>query len=157
MVGGVTVYSGESPDIVAHELGHAVLDAIRPQLWDAAAAEPAAFHEAFGDISAIFAALQLESLRKAVLLETEGKLYRNSRLSRVAEQLGWAIRQRHPDAVDSDSLRNAVNSFFYRDPQTLPPRAPAGDVVVGAAFLRARVRRRVLRGVGGHGAVAGDE
>ena len=70
-------------------------------------------------------ALQLESLRKAVLLETEGKLYRNSRLSRVAEQLGWAIRQRHPDAVDSDSLRNAVNSFFYRDPQTLPPRAPA--------------------------------
>ena len=124
-VGGITVYSGESPDIVAHELGHAVLDAIRPQLWDAAAAEPAAFHEAFGDISAIFTALQLESLRKAVLLETEGKLYRNSRLSRVAEQLGWAIRQRHPDAVDGDSLRNAVNSFFYRDPQTLPPRAPA--------------------------------
>jgi hypothetical protein len=124
-VGGITVYSGESPDIVAHELGHAVLDAIRPQLWDAAAAEPAAFHEAFGDISAIFTALQLESLRKAVLQETEGKLYRNSRLSRVAEQLGWAIRQRHPDAVDGDSLRNAVNSFFYRDPQTLPPRAPA--------------------------------
>jgi hypothetical protein len=125
VVSGVTVFSGESPDIIAHELGHAVLDAIRPQLWDAAAAEPAAFHEAFGDISAIFAALQLESLRKAVLLETEGKLYRNSRLSRVAEQLGWAIRQRHPDAVDGDSLRNAVNSFFYRDPQTLPPRAPA--------------------------------
>lgn len=125
VVSGVTVFSGESPDIVAHELGHAVLDAIRPQLWDAAAAEPAAFHEAFGDISAIFTALQLESLRKAVLLETEGKLYRNSRLSRVAEQLGWAIRQRHPDSVDRDSLRNAVNSFFYRDPQTLPPRAPA--------------------------------
>lgn len=125
VVSGITVYSGESPDIVSHELGHAVLDAIRPQLWDAAAAEPAAFHEAFGDISAILTALQLESLRKAVLLETEGKLYRNSRLSRVAEQLGWAIRQRHPDSVDGDSLRNAVNSFFYRDPQTLPPRAPA--------------------------------
>ena len=157
VVGGVTVYSGESPDIVAHELGHAVLDAIRPQLWDAAAAEPAAFHEAFGDISAIFAALQLESLRKAVLLETEGKLYRNSRLSRVAEQLGWAIRQRHPDAVDSDSLRNAVNSFFYRDPQTLAAARAGRRAVVGAAFLRARVRGRVFRGVGGHGAVAGDE
>lgn len=125
-VGDITVFSGESPDIVAHELGHAVLDAIRPQLWDAAAAEPAAFHEAFGDISAILAALQLDSLRAAVLAETEGKLYRNSRLSRVAEQLGWAIRQRHPDAVDADCLRNAVNSFFYRDPQSLPPRAPAG-------------------------------
>src|SRR5262249_12876890 len=41
------------------------------------------------------------------------------------EQLGFAIRQNHPDAVDSDSLRNAANTFFYRDPQQLPPSAPA--------------------------------
>src|SRR5216683_6680762 len=33
------VFSGESPDIVCHELGHAVLDALRPQLWDAASDE----------------------------------------------------------------------------------------------------------------------
>jgi hypothetical protein len=43
----------------------------------------------------------------------------------VAEQLGWAIRQLQPDAVAADSLRNAVNSFFYRDPLTLPPSGPA--------------------------------
>ena len=34
----------------------------------------------------------------------------------------------HPDAVDPDCLRNAANSFFYRDPQTLPPSAPASQL-----------------------------
>ncbi|MFZ1095151.1 MAG: hypothetical protein WAN75_39030, partial [Xanthobacteraceae bacterium] len=30
-----TVYSGESPDIVCHEMGHASLDSFKPQLWGA--------------------------------------------------------------------------------------------------------------------------
>jgi len=124
-VGGRTVYSGESADVVCHELGHALLDSIKPQLWDAASLEIAAFHEAFGDITAILAALQLPTLRHAVLLETGGALYRTSRLTRVAEQLGWAIRQSRPSSVDADCLRNAVNSFFYREPNTLPTNAPA--------------------------------
>src|SRR5262245_11584040 len=123
--GGRTVYSGESPDVVCHELGHAILDSIKPQLWDAASIEVAAFHESFGDMSAILTALQLPSLRQAVLTETGGVLYRSSRLSRLAEQLGWAIRQDFPAAVDRDCLRNAVNSFFYRDPDTLPSSCPA--------------------------------
>ena len=124
-VRGVTVYSGESPDVLCHELGHALLDAIRPQLWNAASIEAASFHEAFGDISAMLSALELPSVREDVLANTGGKLSRTSRVSRLAEQLGWAIRQSHPDAVDADCLRNAVNSFFYRQPESLPPMAPA--------------------------------
>lgn len=124
-ISGKTVYSGESPNIVCHELGHAVLDAIRPQLFNAASIEAAAFHESFGDMSAILCALQLNSIAQAVLTETGGRLYRSTFLSRLAEQLGWAIRQINAQAVDPDCLRNAVNSFFYRDPTTLPPTAPA--------------------------------
>jgi hypothetical protein len=124
-VAGKTVYSGESPDIVCHEFGHAILDAVRPQLWNVASVETSAFHESFGDMSAILCALQLPSVQTAVLAETGGRLNRNSRVSRLAEQLGWAIRQIQPAAVDSDSLRNAVNSFFYKDPDTLPPNGPA--------------------------------
>jgi hypothetical protein len=123
--GGSTVYSGESPDVVCHELGHAVLDSFRPELWNSSSDEVAAFHESFGDMSAILSALQVPSMRQAVLNETGGTLYRSSRLSRLAEQLGWAIRQGHPDLVEADCLRNAVNSFFYRAPDTLPPNAPA--------------------------------
>jgi hypothetical protein len=125
-------------------MGHAVLDAIRPQLFDAQTIEAAAFHESMGDMSAMLSALQVPSFRQALLAETGGTLNRNSRLSRLAEQLGSAIRVSHPDAVDSDCLRNAANSFFYRDPQTLPPSAPATQLssephsfsrVFTAAFL----------------------
>src|SRR5947209_18569015 len=121
---GRTVFSGESPDVVCHELGHAILDSLKPQLFDAASIEVAAFHESFGDMSAILSALQLPSLREGVLAETGGVLRRASRLSRLAEQLGWAIRQSVPSAVEPDCLRNAVNTFFYRDPDTLPTMAP---------------------------------
>jgi hypothetical protein len=124
-VAGTTVYSGESPDVVCHELGHALLDAVRPQLWNAASIEVASFHESFGDISAILSALDLPSVREDVLRSTGGRVSRASRVSRLAEQLGWAIRQSHPDAVDADCLRNAANSFFYRQPEGLPPMAPA--------------------------------
>ena len=124
-VGGLTVYSGESPDVLCHELGHAVLDALVPALWNAAAIEVAALHEAFGDISAMLSALELSSVRAAVLRETDGRLSRSSRVSRLAEQLGWAVRQVRPDAVETDCLRNAANSFFYSAPEKLPPMAPA--------------------------------
>jgi hypothetical protein len=127
-VGGRMVYSGESPDVVCHEFGHAVLDAIRPQLWDVSAFEPPAFHEAFGDMSALLTALQLPSIRAGVLQETNGDLFRSSRLSRLAEQLGWAIRQVAPDDTDADCLRNAVNSFFYESSDDLPTSAPASEL-----------------------------
>ena len=123
-----TVYSGESPDVACHEMGHAILDSIKPQLWGAASHEAAAFHESFGDMSGILSALQLQSLRTAILQDTGGNLYRNSRLSRLAEQLGTAIRAQYPDAVDPDCLRNAVNSFTYHDPITLPQMAPAAQL-----------------------------
>ena len=123
-----TYFSGESPDVVCHEMGHAVLDAVRPQLFNAQSIEAAAFHESFGDISAMLTALQVPSLVASLVEETGGALNRSSRLSRLAEQLGAAIRVGHPDAVDPDCLRNAANGFFYRDPEALPPMAPASQL-----------------------------
>jgi hypothetical protein len=109
-------------------MGHAVLDAIRPELFNAQFIEAAAFHESFGDMSALLSALQVTSFRQILFTETGGTINRASRLSRLAEQLGAAIRVSHPDAVDPDCLRNANNSFFYKDPQNLPPIAPASQL-----------------------------
>jgi hypothetical protein len=154
-VQGRQIFSGESPDVSCHELGHAVLDAVRPELFDAASTEVAAFHESFGDMSAILSALQLPSLCQKVLVETGGHLNVNSRLSRLAEQLGWAIRQLSPTAVDPDCLRNAANRFFYVDPDTLPPSAPASQLcsevhsfsrVFTGAFLDALARMLPVAG-----------
>lgn len=145
-VDGRVFYSGESPDVVCHEFGHAVLDSVQPQLWSVHTAEPPALHEAFGDMSAMLSSLQLEPFREQVLASTDGRIDSSSRLSRLAEQLGWAIRQSYPQAVDPDCLRNASNYFFYQDPLTLPPSAPAGALssephslsrVFSGAFLSA--------------------
>jgi hypothetical protein len=122
-LGGVTYYSGESPDVVCHEMGHACLDAHRPELFDAPFVEAGAFHESFGDMSAILTALQLPSVRAAALAGVKG--CNPSDLSRCAEQLGAAIRIVNSTAVDSDCLRNACNDFKYVDPKTLPNNAPA--------------------------------
>jgi len=122
---GRTVFSGESPDIVCHELGHGILDSLRPELFNTASLEVPAFHESFADISALLTALQVPQLRDSILKETGGHLDRNSNWSRLAEQLGSAIRAQAPDAVDPDCLRNAANSFTYQDPETLDASAPA--------------------------------
>jgi hypothetical protein len=125
----VTVFSADSPDVVCHELGHAILDAVKPELFDAMSMEVGAFHEAFGDMSATLCALQFPSFREFVLQQTKGRLNVNSRLSQLARQLGWAIRvELDPSAVDSDCLRNTCNRFFYQDPTGLPSSAPASQL-----------------------------
>lgn len=143
------IHAGESPDVVCHELGHAVLDALRPQLFNVANTETSAFHESFGDISAILCALQVPAMRDAVIKETAGRLNTNSRLSRLAEQLGWGLRQISPQMVDPDCLRNAMNHFFYKRPDLLPPSADADQLsseehsfsrVFTGAFLDALAR-----------------
>ncbi len=122
---GKTIYTCESADIISHEFGHAVLDLLRPDLWDAALDEVAAFHESFSDLSTILTALQL-------VLGAPGSAERNRRPSRSELDLvphGRPVGQgrsttMNPQAAPADCLRNAVNSFFYRDPMQLPPDAP---------------------------------
>ncbi|MCA1843085.1 MAG: hypothetical protein LC792_07805, partial [Actinobacteria bacterium] len=72
--------------------------------------------------------LQLPSVQTAVLGETDGVLNRSSRVSRLAEQMGWGIRQRQPCAAEPDCLRNAVNCFFYQKPEKLPILGPAATL-----------------------------
>ena len=123
---GEVVQSGDSPDIVTHEQGHAVLDAIRPDLWDAPHFEVAAFHEAFGDVAAILVALAEKDLVTAVFEETRGELDQSNLVSRLAEEVASAVAARYgPGAALPDALRDAVNSFEYRSPRSLPEDAPA--------------------------------
>ena len=126
---GAVVHSGDSPDVVVHEQGHAVLDAIRPDFWDAPHFEVAAFHEAFGDLASILAALAEPDLARAALEETKGDLDHSNLVSRLAEELAAAVVARFgPEAALPDSLRDAVNAFRYRAPRSLPDEAPADSL-----------------------------
>jgi len=124
---GAVVQTGESPDIVAHEQGHAVLDTIRPDLWDAPHFEVAAFHEGFGDLASILIAFDEPKIVRAVLDETRGALDQSNLVSRVAEELAAAAAARFgPGVALPDALRGAVNSFRYAPPRSLPEDAPPG-------------------------------
>ena len=124
------IYTSESSDIVAHECGHAVLDAHHPEYWDSLLGETGAFHEAFGDISALLVTLNDPAVRAAILAENGGDLSKSNAVSRLAEQLARGLSDSgYADAVVSaGALRDAVNDFKYLAPDTLPGRAPASQL-----------------------------
>jgi hypothetical protein len=134
-VDGRDIHTGESPDILCHEQGHAILDAIKPELFDVFDFEVSAFHEAFADCSSILCALQLPSVRTEILKDTGNQLNQDSSLSRLAEQLGWAIRQHDPQDTEADCFRNAFNPFVYNTPHNLPKTGPSTVLTAGAHSL----------------------
>jgi Zn-dependent metalloprotease len=126
-VTGQMIYTCESDDIIAHECGHAVLDVHHPEYWDSLLSETGAFHEAFGDISAVLVALGSPRVRALMLAENGGDLKKSNAVTRLAEQLARGLFDAgYADAVVSaNALRDVANPFRYRDPDKLPGRAPA--------------------------------
>lgn len=100
-----TVYTCRSFDIVAHECGHAVLDALKPN-WLLANNPPqtGGLHEAFGDLTAIFLALSQMDQVEAVIAQTKANLHDKTFLADVAEQFGLALGR-------PNGLRNADNDL----------------------------------------------
>ncbi len=56
-----------SHDVVAHEAGHAILDAVRSRLIESFERESWALHEAVGDLTGMFAALEYPVVRDTIL------------------------------------------------------------------------------------------
>lgn len=126
--GGKTVHSGESEDIAIHELGHAILDAVRPDFFEVPFVEAGAVHEAFGDCWAVLTSLQDAGVRRA-LLQLSPDLGSHQFVSQLAEELGDAIRREFgAQHVEPGALRRALNTFRWADPATLPANAPAAQL-----------------------------
>lgn len=118
------VYTSESADVVAHEFGHAFLDILRPDLWNAQSYEAWAFHESFGDIAAIANIMQYDIILNKALAQTTNDLSKSNIISRLAEELGKAIFDLTNDTSYQYFLRDAVNNFTYTNPAKLPQDAP---------------------------------
>lgn len=118
-VGNQVLYTADSSDVVTHELGHALLDAMRPDFWSVQSLEIWAFHEAFADITAILAMLDFPQALEIAIKESNGNLRKSNIVSRLAEQLGAAVYGKQ-----HLYLRDAVNNFKYQNPNILPPEAP---------------------------------
>ena len=124
---GGSVFTADSADIVAHELGHAMLDAYRPDTWGAASLEIWSFHEAFADLTAIINIMSHREVLAYAINQTDGDMRKPNVISNLAEHVGQAIYKvtgpssgRNPEA-----LRSAINSFKYVNPGSLPKEAPA--------------------------------
>lgn len=102
------VYTALSRDIVAHECGHALLDAVVPSLHDAATPESLAIHEGIADLVAVLMALRSPQLRNRVLAKTNYSIADATAFSSIAERFGQA--QPQPDQMPQQALRNLMNN-----------------------------------------------
>ncbi|MFZ1467452.1 MAG: hypothetical protein WAT09_00565 [Paracoccaceae bacterium] len=109
--GGVTrrAHTCLSPDIVAHEATHAILDGIAPDLYDASSPQSLALHEAIADLSAVVFAVRTRLLCQTVLDRTRGDLRKSEAFSGIAQELGGA----GADDNAGHPLRNLKNDFTF--------------------------------------------
>jgi len=126
-IGTKTFFSGASTDVVSHEVGHGLLDSIRPELWDAPFLEAGAFHEAFGDCMAVLTALNDLDTRKKLLASTTTLRKRNF-VESTAEELSDGIR-RLQATHNAAEPRHAFNTFQFQIPETLPDDGGPGELI----------------------------
>ena len=121
------VYTCLSSDIVNHEFGHAVLDGLRPYFYESIGAQTAAFHEFFGDLTAILMAFRNNTFRGVVLRESNGDLATAQLLAGLAQQFGEAT-------VRAPYLRSALNERTMEKLKgTIEPHA-LSEVMTGTMF-----------------------
>jgi hypothetical protein len=125
-----TVYAAHSGEVTGHEggPGHAVLHRFRPNYMRSANSEVRAYHEAFGDVSAMLTQLKNPAVLDAVARQTGGDLSKHNAISDLGEQFGVAINnfviaQGGPkDYTGGAFVRTAINDLKWADPSTLPDR-----------------------------------
>lgn len=105
--------------MVAHETGHAILDALRPDLWDVNFLEVGAFHEAFGDITAIVTALS-DRVTRLELLDRSPDLCTPNFVESTAEEVADSVRRVISKDNPTSKPRRALNTLRWQLPQTLP-------------------------------------
>lgn len=108
---GQPVYTCLSHDIVSHELGHAVLDGLKPGYNEISSAETAGFHEYFGDAVAMMASLGTEETALIVASESGPELSAKNVVSAIASEFGAALH----GLPDEAYLRGAWNDRTVKD------------------------------------------
>jgi hypothetical protein len=101
--GGV-VFTCLSPDIVAHEITHAILDSIHPNFMDENNEDVAAFHEAFADLIALLQRFTIHDLLEHQLARSKGKLDEFNLMGELATQFGNALQE------GRGALRSAIGT-----------------------------------------------
>lgn len=127
-VGGKPLLSGASADIVAHECGHAILDALRPDLWNVATMEVSSYHEGFGDCIAVLTALADKGVREGVV-KADPKLAKANHVEAFGEALAAGIAAVYGATHNAAKPRHALSDFRWAFPATLPDDGKPGVLI----------------------------
>lgn len=121
------IHACRSSEIVAHEAGHSILDILKPQYYGSQRLETVAYHESFGDMTALFWTLSHPYLCRLILKETKGDLHKSDHnfLTAVGEQFGQAIGLQN-------GIRNADENIHVDDAEKEPHSL--GTVFTGAIY-----------------------
>ncbi len=126
-VGGSNFLTGVSSDTVSHECGHAILDSLRPDLWNSQMIEISSFHEGFGDCVAMLTALSDQATRQFILAGDPGLANANA-VETLIEDLAAAIATKVP-GHNAALPRRGLNDFQWVLPTTLPFTGPPGALI----------------------------
>ncbi len=142
---GQEVFTGRSGEIVSHEAGHAILDAVRPGYFGTFSLEVAAFHEAFGDVLAMLTSLQDDRVVARLLEQTGGDLSLPNLVAATGEQMGIALN--HFVGINytgGDWIRNLNNERTWTPPSPGSEAHEWSLIWSGATYdmLAARVAAR---------------
>lgn len=111
---GKEASTAQSADIVSHEAAHAVLDGLRDLYNESFGLGARAFHESFGDMTAVLIALHDDSLVRRLLDWSKGNLRMSSFVSEVAEHLAKALQDGELRDENTLYLRNAFNTLTWK-------------------------------------------
>jgi len=106
------IYTCRSFDIVAHEVGHAALDSLKPEFLSSSwHPETGGLHESFGDLTAMFTMLAQMDVCEAIIVESKADLHSKTFFPALAEEFGDAFGR-------PMGLRNADNDLKMSDVST---------------------------------------
>jgi hypothetical protein len=128
---GAEIYTSLSEDIVAHETGHAILDGIAPDLYNAITPQSLAIHESVADLVALTRSMQNDQLRDQVLRDPEWRITQTNQFTALAEEFGKALSEGR-----TYYLRNAYNDRSLGGDNAVAGDEPheLAEVLTGALY-----------------------
>lgn len=113
---GGLVFTCLSPDIVAHEATHAILDAVHHRYLEDTNPDVAAFHEGFADIVALLQRFTFADLVEHQLYTTGGRMDQYNVLGELATQFGEALEGHRGALRGMIGRRNAAGQWVPLSP-----------------------------------------
>jgi hypothetical protein len=136
--GGV-IFTCLSPDIISHEVTHAILDSIHSRFIENTNADVPAFHEAFADIVALLQRFTIGPLVEHQIAKTRGNLSEFSFLGELATQFGNALQNGRGALRGAIGKTNEKGEWKKYDPdptkyQTVYEPHERGSLLVATIF-----------------------